>query len=52
MSGPGLSHADVLRSSDMEELRTCGRPFARKFDERVDGEVLDRIDEDLLGLSR
>ena len=52
MSGPGQSHPDVFRSSDMEELRACGRPFARKFDERVDREVMDRVDRDLLGLSR
>jgi hypothetical protein len=52
MSGAGQSHAEVLRSHDLAELRACGRPFARKFDERIDAEILDRLDADLLGLER
>jgi hypothetical protein len=40
----------IWRVDDMPTLASTDRPFARKFDERVDAEVLDQIDEKLLGL--
>jgi hypothetical protein len=52
MSGAGQSHAEVLRAEDLPDLRSCGRPFARKFDERVDADILDRVDAELLGVQR
>jgi hypothetical protein len=47
MFGPGQSHAAVLTGDDLEELRHSGRPFARKFDERVDHDVMAQLDAGL-----
>lgn len=49
MSGPGESHAAILRVEDLDALRTSGKPFARKFDDRVDSAILDQLDVDVLG---
>jgi len=38
----------VLTSANLEEMRASPDLFARKFDERVDAAVLDRIDAELL----
>jgi hypothetical protein len=46
-SGGGV-HPAVLTIRDFPALRESGRLFARKFDVKVDGEVLDRIDAELL----
>jgi hypothetical protein len=40
----------IWRADDMVSIAASDRPLARKFDERVDGTVLDRIDAELLGL--
>jgi hypothetical protein len=40
----------IWRADDMAMIAASDRPLARKFDERVDGRVLDRIDSELLGL--
>ena len=48
MTGAGLSHAAVLTTEDLPELRASGKWFARKFDPAVDGEVLDRLDDQIL----
>jgi Core-2/I-Branching enzyme len=45
---PGGVHPKTLRAEDFPRLRESGKLFARKFDERVDPEVLDLIDRDLL----
>jgi hypothetical protein len=52
MSGPGESHAAVLRLGDLEQLRQSGKPFARKFDARVDNDVLDSLDLEILARAR
>lgn len=41
---------DVLSESDMHELKMSGRFFARKFDSELHPGVLDRIDDELLGI--
>ena len=41
----GAPSPDVLTSADFGELQASGADFARKFDARVDEEVLDRLDE-------
>ena len=46
---PGVSHPEVLTSADFPAFVGGGDLFARKFDVRVDAEVLDRIDRELLG---
>ena len=46
----GGMHPYIWRDDDMPMLAASDRPFARKFDQRVDGEVLDRIDTELLDL--
>lgn len=46
MVGAGQSHAAVLEMADLAELRTSGQRFARKFDERVDSDVLDELDRE------
>lgn len=43
-------HPDTMLVEDFDRLITCGNHFGRKFDSRVDGKVLDMIDE-RLGLS-
>jgi len=40
----------ILTSSDFPKLAATDAFFARKFDEEVDSEVLDRIDSELLGI--
>ena len=41
---PGTSRPVVLTMGDWDELSASGAYFARKFDESVDGAVLDRLD--------
>jgi hypothetical protein len=48
MTGAGDSHAAVLGVGDLELLLASGNWFARKFDDRVDSEVLDRLDAEVL----
>jgi hypothetical protein len=43
-SDPYSGHPDVLRRADLEEVIGSGMPFARKFDLRIDPEVLDVLD--------
>lgn len=38
-------HPDTLTIDRLDEILTCGKHFARKFDDQIDSEVLDRIDE-------
>jgi Core-2/I-Branching enzyme len=47
-SGDGRS-PKVLTVADLPRLREATDLYARKFDERVDAEVLDRVDAELLG---
>ena len=37
----------VLGAADLAEIHTSRRPFARKFDTRVDSAILDRLDADV-----
>lgn len=39
------SHPDILTINELDELRSSGAHFARKFDPDVDAEVLDHLDE-------
>jgi hypothetical protein len=48
MTGAGDSHAAVLGIGDLEQLLASGKWFARKFDDRLDSDVLDRIDTGVL----
>jgi hypothetical protein len=48
---PGAPSPRVFKSSDLERLVGSGAPFARKFDESVDREVLDRLEERVLKAS-
>ena len=41
---PGDPHPRILGKGDLEQMLNSSKLFARKFDERVDGEVLDLID--------
>jgi len=41
----GAPHPDTLTSADLPELQRSSALFARKFDVRVDAEVLDALDE-------
>lgn len=45
----GGAHPKILVGADYPRLASCGACFARKFDDRVDGDILDRIDAELLG---
>lgn len=36
---------EILRASDLDEIRNSGDAFARKFDARVDAAVLDALDQ-------
>lgn len=49
---PGGVHPKTLRSDDLPSLRDSGKLFARKFDDDVDGHVLDLIDRELLAQPR
>jgi hypothetical protein len=46
---PGGSHPATFGHEDFPRLAASGKPFARKFDTRLDAEILDLIDRDLLG---
>ena len=39
----------TLTTKDFDKIVNSGKLFARKFDENVDKEILDRIDSDILG---
>lgn len=41
----GAPHPRTFASADLDELLASGMHFARKFDEEVDSQVLDRLDE-------
>jgi hypothetical protein len=45
MTGGGQAHAAVLRREDLNAALASGKPFARKFDDRVDPLVLELLDE-------
>lgn len=45
---PGAGSPAILGKEDLEKLATSPKLFARKFDERVDSEVLDLIDQEIL----
>jgi Core-2/I-Branching enzyme len=47
---PGGAHPKTLAAADFETLARSRKLFARKFDEEVDVEILDRIDRRLLGV--
>ena len=38
-------HPDTLTVASLEAVLSCGKHFARKFDEQLDSDVLDRIDD-------
>lgn len=44
----GGPHPKLLVSEDFPRLASCGACFARKFDDRLDSAILDRIDAELL----
>jgi hypothetical protein len=46
---PGGSHPRTFIRADFDRLAASGKPFARKFDDAVDEEILDVIDRELLG---
>jgi hypothetical protein len=46
---PGGVHPKILRVEDLPAMRRSEKLFARKFDDHVDGAVLDLIDSELLG---
>lgn len=50
-AGPGVPHPDVFTSADLGRLVDSGMDLARKFDEEVDAEVLDALDEHRRSLS-
>jgi hypothetical protein len=45
----GKESPDILSARDLPALAGSGAHFARKFDEAVDGTILDRLDERLDG---
>lgn len=45
----GGAHPKLLLEEDFDRIASSGACFARKFDDRVDGGILDRIDRELLG---
>ena len=44
------NHPKVLRVSDLPRMTSRGAHFARKVDERVDADLLDVLDERVLGV--
>lgn len=44
-------HPAILTEGDLRDLRATEKCFARKFDDAVDGAILDAIDRELLGLT-
>ena len=50
-AGPGLPHPDVLTSADLGRLLDSDMDFARKFDQELDAEVLDALDDRRRSLS-
>ncbi len=40
-------HPKILKTEDFEKLKNSGKLFARKFDHKVDKEILDRIDKEI-----
>jgi hypothetical protein len=50
-AAPGVPHPDVFTSADLGRLVDSDMDFARKFDEEVDAEVLDALDEHRRSLS-
>jgi Core-2/I-Branching enzyme len=46
------AHPATFTAADLERLLGSGKPFARKFDTRIDGEILDLIDRDALQAAR
>lgn len=47
---PDSAHPNTLRLSDFAAIKASGALFARKFDATVDADILDRIDEEILGV--
>jgi hypothetical protein len=50
-AGPRVPHPDVLTSADLGRLLDSGMDFARKFDQELDSDVLDALDERRRSLS-
>lgn len=48
---PGAPSPRVFTSADIDRLVGSGAPFARKFDETVDREILERLEERVLKAS-
>ena len=46
---PNPKYPRTLDVTDFERIRASDKPFARKFDMRRDGDILDLIDRELLG---
>jgi hypothetical protein len=44
----GGAHPRTFRLADFDRLASSGKPFARKFDVKLDSAILDRIDRELL----
>ena len=40
------SHPTILTAKDYEKLKRSGKLFARKFEPKVDKEILDKLDDD------
>lgn len=47
-SNPYSGHPDVLGTGDLDDIVGSGTPFARKFDLRVDSQILDVLDQERL----
>jgi hypothetical protein len=43
------AHPKILRKTDIAAIRSSNDLFARKFDEKIDSEILDLIDSEILG---
>ena len=46
---PNSAHPKILRSTDLSAIKASDDLFARKFDADIDSEILDLIDEQILG---
>lgn len=49
---PDSSHPNTLRKTDLGALKASPHLFARKFDASTDGEILDLIDAEILGIKK
>ena len=44
----GNAHPKILRSGDFESIQNSNMLFGRKFDDEIDGKIMDRLDEQLV----